>query len=163
VLILGRFTPERKAVLDAMRDRLRDLGYLPFLFDFQKPDARDFTETVLTLAGMSRFVIVDITNPKCAPLELRATVPNFNIPFMPIVQKNEKPFAMFADLQKAFGEAGHARMIDLFTYSTPGALLRVFKEAIVDPAIERSNILAASKRAPLRTRDETDYLKKPVP
>jgi hypothetical protein len=29
--------------------------------------------------------------------------------------------------------------------------------------IERSNILAARKRAPLRTRDETDYLKKPVP
>jgi uncharacterized protein YjbI with pentapeptide repeats len=37
VLILGRFTPERKAVLDALRDMLRERNYLPVLFDFDKP------------------------------------------------------------------------------------------------------------------------------
>jgi hypothetical protein len=39
VLILGRFTPERKTVLDAIRDQLRKRDYLPILFDFQKPGA----------------------------------------------------------------------------------------------------------------------------
>ena len=35
VLILGRFTPERKAVLDALRETLRTQGYVPILFDFR--------------------------------------------------------------------------------------------------------------------------------
>jgi hypothetical protein len=48
VLILGRFTPERKAVLDAIRDSLRQRGYLPILFDFDKPASRDVTESVVT-------------------------------------------------------------------------------------------------------------------
>ena len=34
VLILGRFTAERKAVLDALREELRKRDYLPILFDF---------------------------------------------------------------------------------------------------------------------------------
>jgi hypothetical protein len=34
VLILGRFTQERKAVLDALRNELRKRDYLPILFDF---------------------------------------------------------------------------------------------------------------------------------
>jgi len=157
VLILGRFTPKRKAVLDAMRDKLRELHYLPFLFDFQKPEALDFTETVVTLAGMSRFVIVDITNPSSSPLELKATVPTLNIPFVPIIQKNQRPFSMFKDLQKAFGENSEARMIDLLTYSSPKALLGVFEKAVVNPAIERGKILAAKKNSTLRTRDADDY------
>jgi len=43
VLILGRFTHERKAVLDALRDELRKRDYLPILFDFDKPASRDLT------------------------------------------------------------------------------------------------------------------------
>ena len=35
VLILGRFTPERKVVLDALREALRKQNYLPILFDFR--------------------------------------------------------------------------------------------------------------------------------
>ena len=37
MLILGRFTPERKAVLDALREELRKRDYLPILFDFDVP------------------------------------------------------------------------------------------------------------------------------
>jgi uncharacterized protein YjbI with pentapeptide repeats len=76
VLILGRFTPERKAVLDAIRDELRHRHYLPIVFDFERPTDQDFTETIMTLAGMCLFIIADITNPKSSPLELQATVPN---------------------------------------------------------------------------------------
>ena len=41
VLILGRFTEERKPVLDAIRDKLRELGFVPMMFDFEKPTQRD--------------------------------------------------------------------------------------------------------------------------
>ena len=58
VLILGRFTPERKDVFDALRDTLRTKGYLAILFDFDKPSSQDLTETVDTLAHLSRFIIV---------------------------------------------------------------------------------------------------------
>ena len=37
VLILGRFSTERKQVLDALRDELRKRDYVPVLFDFEKP------------------------------------------------------------------------------------------------------------------------------
>lgn len=98
VLILGRFSPERKAVLDAVRINLRALGYLPVLFDFERAKSRDFTETVLTLAGLSLFVICDLTDPASVPAELEATVPKFMIPFALVIQKGEKPFSMFVDL-----------------------------------------------------------------
>src|SRR4051812_21352667 len=41
VLILGRFTPERKPLLDALRDELRNHDLLPVLFDFSIPASRD--------------------------------------------------------------------------------------------------------------------------
>jgi uncharacterized protein YjbI with pentapeptide repeats len=59
VLILGRFTAERKAVLDALREELRKRDYLPILFDFDVPATRDITETVSLLARMARFIIAD--------------------------------------------------------------------------------------------------------
>src|SRR6266566_5986086 len=59
VLILGRFTPDRKAILDVLRDELRKQNYLPVLFDFDKPRSRNFTETMKTLAHLARFVIAD--------------------------------------------------------------------------------------------------------
>src|SRR5271157_976702 len=46
VLILGRFSEDRKLVLDAIREELRKHGYLPILFDFDVPEKRDITETV---------------------------------------------------------------------------------------------------------------------
>jgi hypothetical protein len=49
VLILGRFTAERKVVLDALREKLRERDYLPILFDFNVPATRDVTETVSLL------------------------------------------------------------------------------------------------------------------
>jgi hypothetical protein len=100
VLILGRFSPERKVVLDALREELRTRNYLPIIFDFEKPTDRDFTETVLTLAGMSKFIIADLTQPKSSPLESHVTITNYMIPFIPIIQEGDWPFAMFVDLQR---------------------------------------------------------------
>ena len=101
VLILGRFSvPERKAILDALKNKLREYDLLPIVFDFDRPTDKDFTETIKTLAGISYFVIADVTNPKSSPLELQATVPDYQIPFVPIIQEGEEPFAMMVDFKR---------------------------------------------------------------
>ena len=40
---------------------------------------------VRLLANLSRFVIVDITNPRSTPLELAEVVPDYMVPFAPIL------------------------------------------------------------------------------
>jgi len=105
VLILGRFSdPQRKSVLDGLREGLRSFDLLPIVFDFDRPTDKDYTETVQTLAGMSMFVIADLTSPKSTPLELEATVKQVKIPYIPIIDisVDPRPFAMLADLQKSF-------------------------------------------------------------
>jgi hypothetical protein len=62
VLILGRFSDDRKVVLDYLRDELRKHNYLPIMFDFEPSTHRTTVETIKTLAGMAQFVIVDLTD-----------------------------------------------------------------------------------------------------
>jgi hypothetical protein len=64
VLLLGRFTEGRIVALERLREELRAGGYLPIVFNFDKPTTSDFTETVRLLAGPSKFVIADITDPE---------------------------------------------------------------------------------------------------
>jgi uncharacterized protein YjbI with pentapeptide repeats len=140
VLILGRFTPERKAVLDAMADELREQNLLPIIFDFERSTARDFTETIKILAGLSLFVIADITNPKSAPLELQATVPDYQIPFIPIIQQGETPFSMFSDLPNYDWV-----LTPIVEYSSLEKLLQSFKPAIIDRAWQKHQALQRKK------------------
>jgi hypothetical protein len=154
VLILGRFTAERRAVLDAIRDRLRDLKFVPVIFDFERPTQRDFTETIKTLAGLSRFIIADITNPRSSPLELQALMPDYMIPFVPIIHEKEEPFAMFRDLDQKHG----GWVLDLLKYDSTEDLLKVLDEAVVRPALEMADELTRKKAAVLRTRHVKDYM-----
>jgi uncharacterized protein YjbI with pentapeptide repeats len=156
VLILGRFTPERKAVLDAIRNKLRELGFVPMMFDFEKPTQRDFTETIKTLAGMSRFIIADITNPKSAPLELQATMPDYMIPFVPIIQEGEEPFSMFRDLKQKYS----AWVLDVLEYDSAESLIDVMDNAVVQPALDKAYELIDRKAEDLKKRHVRDYKKK---
>ena len=143
VLILGRFSiPERKAILDALRNKLREYDLLPIVFDFDRPTDKDFTETIKTLAGISYFVIADVTNPKSSPLELQATVPDYQIPFAPIIQEGESPFAMMVDLQKKYDW-----VLDTVSYDSLATLIEILKPLIIDPAIKMRDKLRIIKAA----------------
>jgi hypothetical protein len=85
VLILSRFTAERKAVLDALREKLRKCDYLPILFDFELPKRQNITETVTLLARMARFIIADLTDPSSIPHELQAIIPSVRVPVQPLL------------------------------------------------------------------------------
>ncbi len=155
VLILGRFTKDRKAVLDAIRDKLRALGFVPMMFDFERPKQRDFTETIKTLAGLSRFIIADITNPKSSPLELQATMPDYMIPFVPIIHEDEEPFSMFRDLKQKYGDW----ILDVLEYDSPEGLLAVLEPAVVEPALEMAERLLYRKTEEIRKRHVKDYVR----
>jgi uncharacterized protein YjbI with pentapeptide repeats len=96
VLILGRFTDERKPVLDALREELRKRDYLPILFDFEKPRSRDTDETITLLARMARFIVADVSDAKAVLQELRAIVPDLpSVPVQPIIREMEEEPGMF--------------------------------------------------------------------
>ena len=101
VLILGRFADGHIEILRQIKEKLRDNGYLPILFDFEKPSNRNLTETVITLTSLSKCVICDLTNPACIPQELYATIPNFSsVVFQPIMMEGMKEYAMFESFEK---------------------------------------------------------------
>ena len=133
VLLLGRFTEGRIAVLDWLRDELRERGYLPIVFNFDKPETKDFTETVRLLAGLSKFVIADLTSPKSAPYELGAIVSQTMIPFQPIIAADEKPFSMLQDLWINYPD----RVFRPIHYSSVDALIVSLDEKIIRPAEAR--------------------------
>jgi uncharacterized protein YjbI with pentapeptide repeats len=96
VLILGRFTPDRKIILDAIRDELRKRDYTPVVFDFEKPANRNITETVSTLAHIARFVIADITDARSIPQELMRIIPDLpSVPVQPLLQASADEYGMF--------------------------------------------------------------------
>jgi uncharacterized protein YjbI with pentapeptide repeats len=96
VLILGRFSPERKMVLDALRDELRTRNYVPVVFDFEKPRSGTTINTITLLARMARFVIADISDAKSVLMELQAIVPDSpKLPVQPIIVSAQEETGMF--------------------------------------------------------------------
>jgi len=145
VLLLGRFTEGRINILDRLRGKLRSLGYVPMVFNLDKPGTTDFTETVRLLAGLSRFVIADITNPRSTPLELQATVPDYMIPFVPILEKGQHSFSMFLDLQNRYDW-----VLDVIEYPSVNRLIEVFEVEIVQPAEAKFDELLTRRTKQLR-------------
>ena len=96
VLLLGRFSQGGIEDLYVIAAELRKFKYLPIIFDFVRPDAESYTQTIKILVGLSRFVIVDLSGPS-VPQEMYATVPHFLIPFIPIIKAGLKPNSMFKD------------------------------------------------------------------
>lgn len=134
VLILGRFTAKRKAVLDGIRDELRRLGYVPMMFDFDKPASRNLTETVSVLAHIARFVIADISSAKSIPQELQKIVPNLpSVPVQPIIQSGVQVYGMFDDFSE------YPSVLPLYEYSSKKSLLASLERNVLLPAIAKAN------------------------
>src|SRR5208337_4943704 len=101
VLILGRFTQERKNILEAIRGELRKYNYVPILFDFDRPESRDRAETIDMLAHISRFIIADITDARSVPAELEHIVPNLpSVPVQTIMHSSEEEYGLFDHMRR---------------------------------------------------------------
>ena len=128
MLILGRFTEERKAVLDEIREELRQYNYIPVMFDFDKPTGRSFTETIKTLAHLTRFIIADITDPKVILQELESIVPRLKVPVKPLLEYSENPNVIIGDFYD------YPWVLDICRYNGIKGLMNNLKKNIIDPA-----------------------------
>lgn len=147
VLILGRFTEERKKVLDALRDELRKQNYSPVVFDFERPANRDVTETVSTLAHLARFVIADITEPKSIPQELSHIVPFLpSVPIVPLLHISEREYGMYEHF------VSYPWVEPIYHYRNLDELLHSIQERIIDPAEKKVKELAIEKAKRLERR-----------
>ena len=129
MLILGRFTADRKDVLNALRDHLRKRDYLPVLFDFEKPLSKDLTGTVTILANLARFIIADLTDPSSVPHELASLVPLTIVPVQTILLEGQREYAMFSDLQNRYHW-----VLPPYVYASKEQLLSNLDNAVVAPA-----------------------------
>jgi len=129
VLILGRFTPERKVVLDKIREKLRERDYVPVLFDFEKPASKNLTETITTLAKMARFIIADLTDPSSVPHELAMIAPTTRVPIQTVLLEGQREYAMFHDLVTMY-----QWVLEPYQYKSPELLIDQLNERVIAPA-----------------------------
>jgi hypothetical protein len=131
VLILGRFSEERKPVLDAIRDELRkpEHNYLPIVFDFDPTTNQTIIETVKTLAGMSRFVIADITDARSVPQELQIIDTHCRTVAVRLIKKRGEPeYGMLDFRNSPWSVKGR------YEYDSLEELLGSIKENVIGPA-----------------------------
>jgi hypothetical protein len=138
VLILGRFSAERKPVLDAIREALSKTQLIPIIFDFSIPANRDVTETVKILAGLSKFVVADVTDATEVRAELHSIVPDFpSLPIQPLVLAGRVQFVSLLDnLSK------YPWVLPTFEYQDLDHLIANLDEAVIHPVLAKQRQLA---------------------
>jgi uncharacterized protein YjbI with pentapeptide repeats len=153
VLLIGRFTGSSGAVLEALRIPLQRRGFIPLKFAFDPPDGRTLKETLLTLAGLSKFVIADLTDAKSVALEIGTIVKEYRIPVVAIRREGDPPFSLFESIEREFPD----RVLRTLEYKTSEDLSAVFDSAVIDEAVVVADRLEQEKRMSRASRKTSDY------
>jgi hypothetical protein len=130
VLILGRFSSERKPVLDALREALRSHpnGYIPVLFDFEPQHDKPVLETVKTLANLARFVIADLTDPNMVRSELSYITANLpTVPVQPLIESHANLPTEYSTWKR------YATFLPVYEYADLSHLLADLTESVITP------------------------------
>ena len=146
MLILGRFTPKRKAVLDAIFDEIRKQDKVPILFDFEPAENQNFTDTVTMLARMSNFIIADLTDPSSVLHELAFIVPTLStVAIKPIFEvgyevidgeaHKKRVYSMFNDFRN------YPWVLSIYEYNNKQELVELLAEEVIKPAESKSKEL----------------------
>ena len=107
------------------------MDYLPVLFNFEKPRNRNFTETVRTLAHLSRFIIADLTDPSSIPQELQAIIPSLAVPVQPILLEGKSAYTLFRDFSL------YPWVLPIHFYKDQAHLLATLKAKVIEPAEQK--------------------------
>lgn len=130
VLVLGGFAAEeRQQVLAGIRDTLRVRGYLPVVFDLQKPADRDITETIYCLAAMARFILADLTDAKSIPQDLQRIIPNLKrVPVQPLLHACAREYAILEHFKR------YSWVLEPYRYNSVEQAIAYLEEKAIAPA-----------------------------
>jgi hypothetical protein len=133
VLVIGRFAPDRKPVLEAIKEALRRGEYSPLVLDFNLPGSGDKNELVKTLGKMSRFVIADLTDDR-GIAETLNTVVHFlpSIPIQPIGQTGREQDAADSHYHK------YRWVLPFWSFSDPDELAKRIGREVIAPAEQKA-------------------------
>lgn len=141
VLILGAFSDKRKPTLDRLRHELRQRNLTPVVFDFDPSEHQSIMDTVSVLAGMSRYLIIDLTDPRMAPMELGA-IAGYGVPIQPLILQGQKDIAGLAELRWK-----HHWILPVFRYRDDEHLVACLDPNVIGPADEKREELTRSLAA----------------
>lgn len=98
------------------------------LFDFEKSESRDLTETIGLIGRMSKFIVADVTDAKSIPQELSEIIPfNPSIVVVPILHKGSLPYSMLEHWQR------YQWVLDIVEYESLEWLEENITPAIIEP------------------------------
>ena len=133
VLVIGRFPPDRKPVLAAIKEALRRGEYSPLVLDFHLPGSGDKNEIVKTLGKMSRFVIADLTDDRRIAETLDAVVHFLpSIPIQPIGQKGREQGAADSHYHK------YRWVLPFWRYMDQDDLAKKIEREVIAPAEQKA-------------------------
>jgi uncharacterized protein YjbI with pentapeptide repeats len=132
VLVIGCFSVDRKAVLDVVREELRQQHYLPVVLDFDVLAHEDVTETIATLARMARFIIVDLTDAENLASQMAGVVTRLPpLPVQPLLEEGGGTPAWWEAWRNL------TAVLDLYTFSDLDGLAASVNECVIAPAEHR--------------------------
>jgi hypothetical protein len=127
VLILGRFTPERKAVLEQLRADLARKEWVALVFDFPAP--KGITPTFKVMASICGWVVADVTDPSEVRNEITLIAREHpSVPIRPILQDRRREWLGLAELRKQ-----GANIAPTVRYRNTAHLLAMVDEALIAP------------------------------
>ena len=91
------------------------------------------------------------SDPRSVPLELQATVPDYMVPFVTLVERGQPVFGMFDDLPRKYDWA-----LPLLEYRDEDTLLAAFETKVVAPALEKVAEVRRRKAMPPARRSAED-------
>ena len=93
VLLLGQFRNGGLERLYSIREWFHQKGYMAMIFDFTRPDYLSLTDTIVTMAGLSKFIVADLSGPS-VPAELNTILSQIKKPVLAF----GNPYSLFPDL-----------------------------------------------------------------
>lgn len=150
VLILGSFG-DNLPNLQMLKDEiLRHEEYVPILFDWNKEHNLDFLETIILLAGFSKFIVVDLSGPRSVPAELQAILSTIMIPVIPILKSDETEFGVYSFTNKYSWVSGVIR------YDRMEDVTAKFDKAILKPALRMHQEITRIRKATITSKHIND-------
>jgi hypothetical protein len=132
VLVIGRFRHGRQTVQEAILEELRRRGYLPLSLDLDGSSDLNLKEILLTLIGLSRFVIADLSGARDHRLELEVMAPGLSsAPVQPLLADSDTDAVLIDNIRS------NPQFLNIFTYSDEEELLASLSTKVVDPPEEK--------------------------